>query len=500
MQIQAWPLNCCLLSVSLVLACGGGGGSTASDTASGTGTNPTIDPTPATVPTTSVGSNEESADTTAGSMSNSQGESTSTPTTAGPTTVDPSTSSTTSPVDTDAQTTTSPPPGTTTTGDDTTTSDDGTTGPVVCNPGDTQGMGMVDKSYVWIPSQDLSDVAKVNTQTLIEEARYKTGAGGDSPSRTAVSADGRFVVVNGRQSGRSTMFAANKEDCIDSNGNGMIDTSQNSGDVRPWMTDECMRWTITWPFAGNFQDGPRGVTWTPGTFDENLCKYVNPKVWLGYQAVGGVAHFVRIDGESGTVEETLMLPGWQGQGYAPYGAALDPEFRPWWGGLRGEYVRADTDQNPITLTQFFPPGEVQTYGFTVDRDGDPWSAGCVGAVTHFNPDTNTWTPVPGTNQGCLRGIAADENYVWAASNGPCGIYQVDRINKTLVQFHVPNPCSTAIGVSIDLEKFVWLIDQEGWAWKIDPDNVPAMQQVMVPGSHYVYSDMTGGQVLSILPQ
>ena len=50
------------------------------------------------------------------------------------------------------------------------------------------------------------------------------------------------------------------------------------------------------------------------------------------------------------------------------------------------------------------------------------------------------------------------------------------------------------------EKFVWLVDQEGWAWKIDPENVPAMQQVMVPGSHYVYSDMTGGQLLSVVPQ
>jgi hypothetical protein len=111
----------------------------------------------------------------------------------------------------------------------------------------------------------------------------------------------------------------------------------------------------------------------------------------------------------------------------------------------------------------------------------------------------TYTAIAGT-QACLRGIAADENYVWAASNGPCGLYQIDRKTNTLVKFHNPNPCSTAIGVSIDAEKFVWLVDQEGWAWKIDPENVPAMQQVMVTGSHYVYSDMTGGQLNSVLPQ
>ena len=59
---------------------------------------------------------------------------------------------------------------------------------------------------------------------------------------------------------------------------------------------------------------------------------------------------------------------------------------------------------------------------------------------------------------------------------------------------------TAIGVSIDAEKFVWLIDQEGWAWKIDPENVGAMKMMPVAGSHYVYSDMSGGQILSVLPQ
>jgi hypothetical protein len=438
-------------------------------------------------------------------MSESQGSSGTEPTTT-PTTLSTSTgptdptAETTATSTTSASDTTGPDPSTSSS---TTSTGDESTGPVVCNPGDTMGMGMVDKSFIWIPSQDQNDVAKVNTQTLVEVARYRVGPGNENPSRTAVSADGRFVVVNGRESGRSTMFAANVEDCVDANNNGMIDTSQGPNDVRPWGADECVRWTTVWPTAGGFTNGPRGVTWTPGTFDMNLCKYVNPKVWIGYNSANpaGGAHFVRVDGETGVLEETVVVPGWNGQGYSPYGGALDPEFRPWFGGLRGEFLRINSDQNPATVDRWTPDFSVQTYGFTVDKDGDPWFAGCAGPITHFNPDTQTYTAVPGTNTGnCYRGIAADDNYVWAASNGGCGLMQVDRVTKTMVQFHVPQPCSTAIGVSIDLEKFVWLVDQEGWAWKIDPDNVPAMQQVMVPGSHYVYSDMTGGQVLSILPQ
>ncbi|MDC0673069.1 lyase [Nannocystis radixulma] len=496
--MQKTSIGKCWLALPLAVglaACGDSGSANSTGTAGMTQStdDPTVGTTVSTVPTTTATATDPDTQ-----GSDSIGETTTTSTTSPTTTISP-TSTSTGP---DPSTTTTTTATTTTTTDGTTT--DGTTGtsttgnPVMCEPGDGMGMGPIEKSFIWIPSQDLSDVAKVNTQTLVEVARYRTGPGGNSPSRTAVSADGRFVVVNNRETGNSSMFAANLEDCVDKNGNGMIDTSQNKNDVRPWMADECLRWHIQWPFAGGFSNGPRGVTWTPGTWDYDLCKYVNPKVWLGYNAPGGAAHFVRVDGETGTVEETINVPNWNGQGYAPYGGALDPEFRPWFGGLRGEFLRINTDQNPITVTRWTAPFNIQSYGFTVDGDGNPWFAGCSGPVSTFDADTEQYTSVPGTN-ACYRGITADKDHVWVASNGPCALTQIDRATKTLVANHNTNPCSTAIGLSVDAEDFVWLVDQEGWAWKIDPDNVAGMQQVQVPGSHYVYSDMTGGQLLSILP-
>jgi hypothetical protein len=477
-----------------VSACGDSPSTTATDSGATTVTTLTAtDPSTgaATVPTTSGVSATGTVTDSAGSESNSATMATTDPTSATGTTA-VGTGSTGEPGSTTAVAST--------TSASSTGNADSTTGPPpVCEPGDMMGGGMVDKSFIWVPSSDSSDVAKINTQTLQELARYRVGAGGDSPSRTAVSADGRMVVVNSRETGHSVMIAANVEDCVDKNGNGMIDTSQNKDDLRPWLEDECLRWNIQWPYAGSFQDGPRGVTWTPGTWSYDECKYINPKVWIGYQAAGGEGHFARVDGETGTVEETLVAPAWNGQGYAPYGAALDPQFRPWFGGLRGEFLRVDTDQNPITLSRFTPPGNTQSYGFTVDPDGHPWFAGCYGSVSTYDPVAMTYTEILG-QQACFRGIAADENYVWAAANGPCGLLQIDRKTNTMVKFHVTNPCSTAIGVSIDAEKFVWLIDQEGWGWKIDPMNVDAMQMIPIAGSHYVYSDMTGGQLQSILPQ
>ena len=375
-----------------------------------------------------------------------------------------------------------------------------------CKPGDEMMMGMVEKSYIWIPSQNLGDVSKVDTLTMTELARYRTGpnGSGESGSRTAVSADGRFVVVNGRSSGRTTMIAANLEDCVDKNNDGIIQTSQNKNDLLAWGADECVIWSLVHPeWGGSHANGPRGVTWTVGTWndDPNVCAWEDPKIWLGYMTkTSGLAHIVRMDGISGVVEETIPVANWVGQlPYAPYGGALDPKQRPWFGALRGEIIRVNADQNPITVDRFTPPSWVQSYGFTVDMDGNPWMAGCSGPVTTFDVQSQQWIKIEGT-QACHRGIAVDQDmHVWVASNGPCGLVEIDGITRTLIAKHTLPQCSTAIGPSVDVENNVWLVDQGGWAWKITDKNVPAAKKVDVAGSHYVYSDMTGGQVRGVVP-
>jgi hypothetical protein len=360
--------------------------------------------------------------------------------------------------------------------------------------------GIADESFIWIPGTSDGTVAKIDTRTLVEVGRYAIGpaGGSESASRTAVSGDGRFVVVNSRGTGRSTAVAANVADCVDTNNNGMIDTSLNSGDIRPWGSDECVVWTNVHPtWGGSAQQGPRGITWTIGDWNEATCSFINQKVWLGFLSGGGEGHLVRFDGATGTQEELLAVPGWNGSGYAPYGGALDPDDRPWFTGLRGELVRVNSDQNPATVTRFNQPGNIQTYGMTVDPNGNPWMAGCSGPVSTYDVGSNQWFSVPGT-AACHRGMAIDHDFhVWVASNGPCELVEIDGATRTLIQKHQLAQCSTPIGVSVDVDGYVWLVDQLGWAWKIDPANVGAMQQIPVSGNHYVYSDMTGGQLKSV---
>ena len=505
-------------SIGLVLAlgaCGDSGNtsdtSASASTSASTGASNSTDPTSTTVPTTS------GASETATGGQTTTGNSASGTTSGGESSTGPGTSATSSSTDPTATTggssgqisASGTTTGDTTTGGDTTgvgeTTSTSTTGQP-CEPGDTNGMGDVEKSYLWVANTDEGSVSKVNTLSLIEEARYRTGPGGfnESPSRTAVSLDGRFVIVNNRMSGSTAMIAANIEDCIDKNGNGTIETSKNKSDLLAFQTDECLRWQVQHPYKGDIGSGPRGVTWTPGIFNQDTCAFESPKVWIGYLPVGnGIAHMVRLDGVTGTLEETVVIPNWlQGDTFwGPYGAALDKDKNVWFTGLRGELFRLNTAQNPTTVDRWTPPPATQSYGMTVDPEGDPWHGGCSGPVTTFDPDTNTFTAIAGTN-ACHRGLAADhDGNVWVASNGPCGVVQIDYKTNTLIKFHQLNPCSTPVGVSVDLEGYVWLVDEAGWAWKIDPNDVPAMKKVDIIGDHYTYSDMTGGQLKSvILPQ
>ena len=170
-------------------------------------------------------------------------------------------------------------------------------------------------------------------------------------------------------------------------------------------------------------------------------------------------------------------------------------------GLRGALYRVNASADPATSGRWIPENDYQIYGMTVDPDGDPWFGPNCGDIMTFDAATEKFIAVAGTN-ACHRGLAADKNgSVWVADNSECGVWQVDHKTNTLIKFHKLNPCSTPVGVSVDLEGFVWVVDEAGWAWKIDPKNVPAMKKLDIIGDHYTYSDMTGGQLKSVtLPQ
>jgi len=449
----------------------GTAGQSGSTTAPGTTTATTATPT-----TGDDGTG--TANTSDGSNSNSatQGGTTSEPTTSltgggtGTTSPDPATGSTTD------------EPGTT----------DGTTGAI--DPCGGQ-MGAFDFSYLWVANTTQGSVSKINTMTLTEEARYYAHAdpANASTSRTSVNIDGRFVVVTNRAGYSATKIAATKDDCVDKNGDGMIQTSQNKDDLLPWGTDECVLWsTLVNPISFGYNGGPRGTAWAPGEFNKDTCKYENQKVWVGWMDAPGHAIIGRFDGDTGVQDATIPLDNWTSQ-ISPYGAAADGFNYIWTINVYQELVRIDA--TTLEVKRYPAPG-INFYGMTVDAKGNPWFGPYNNSpVAMFDAKTETFVQIPGSNEN-HRGVAVDgDGMVWVASNAGgthgCGMNQIDSNTMTVVQFHTFEQCSNPVGISIDVDGFVWMVDYGGWAYRIDPDTYQK-QQVIIPGDHYTYSDMTGG--------
>ena len=495
-RTPAWWIACAAL-----LACGDStspseSGASAWGTGHGATTGATAMTGDAGTDSDSRGSDSHGSDSDGGSTATDATEPTGTQTSdASTTSVDP----------TDGSTTGDPTTTSTTTSPATDTAESDTTGEPLCEPGDGPGVGRIEKSYLWVANSDQGSVSKVDTQTLLELARYRTGpeGPGEDPSRTAVSGDGRFVVINSRRTGRVTMVAANVEDCVDQDNDGLISTSQSPAELLPWSgdawLDECVLWSRKLPILGTLGSGPRAVTWTLGTWNQERCAWEDPDVWIGYlPARPELAHMARLDGKTGAIEETVIIDDWLvgWSYYGPYGAALDGDQDVWMTGLRGELVRIHAEDSAID--RWLPPGNLQFYGMTVDPEGRPWMAGCTGPVSTFDRETETFHVVPDTSS-CFRGVGADTiGHVWVADNGACGVLQVDAETREVVAHHPLLPCETPIGVSVDSEGYVWVVDEWIGAWKIDPTNPASKQLVEIDNQHYTYSDMTGGQIANII--
>ncbi|MCB9704904.1 MAG: lyase [Myxococcales bacterium] len=382
---------------------------------------------------------------------------------------------------------------------DTTDPTDGSTGGDACMGTE----GVFDFSYLWVANTSQGSISKIATATMLEEGRYivDPNPGAASSSRTAVSLDGRFVVVANRGTGTITKVAANVDDCVDKNNDGVITTSQNKDDILPYGQDECVIWTTAVsPMPPAYVGGPRGLAWEAGTFNEQSCKYENPNVWVGWHTNNQIAYMGRFDGATGVQLDTVEIKDWS-PSHAPYGAAMDGFGNLWFSGVfTGDIFRIDTAT--LELQRWYGGPTLQPYGNTVDVDGNFWLAGYGGPVSYFNPQDETFNPIEGTN-GRHRGIAVDgKKRVWAATNVGgalygCGLVQIDGATKTFVKFHTFPQCSTPVGVSVDAEGFIWVVDYAGWAWKINGDTLE-MQQVLIAGDHYTYSDMTGGGLKGVI--
>ncbi len=360
-------------------------------------------------------------------------------------------------------------------------------------------------SYIWIANTDDGSVAKINTITMEEEARYRTMAaqpvGETGPSRTSVNLGGDAVAVANRGGGLTKIRAV---DCnAGNNGQPGLQTSTGPADVLPFLEDDCVEWHTPFPY-----DTQRPVAWAPGVLDQRACTYSEEKVWTAGCSVASGDPWVTvnyIDGDTGVVEEMIEIVGFECSSLSPYGGAVNAAGDFWFTNLvPGNDRLGFVDRATFEFEVITPP--ITPYGMTVDHEGRPWLAQWVGAqnasAARYTPATGQWDLANNHVANVMSGIQEDAdgrmwmNY-WTYDGGMSGGLTYIDVETMEVGPAFEIAATERRGISIDLEGNVWSTARyDNTAYRFDPDTLQVDSYAGLIGP-YTYSDMTGWGLQSV---
>ena len=371
--------------------------------------------------------------------------------------------------------------------------DDGSSGVKIDKDGnvvlDSKGFGGTLSPIIWVANSAEGTVSKIDTRTMAEIGRYLTHPGGKGdPSRTTVGLNGDIVVANRSASDASRAsavhIAGDKSQCIDRNGNGKIDTSENSSPM-PWAEgqpnspgDECILW-FTKLTPGSL---PRAAGFNAGLGETDTVVYVG---------LYGTRELVRLNAKTGAIMKTInVTPA------MPYGLVLDKNGDVWVRGAEGSLAVVQVSKGDQVKVYNGAMAPQCPYGIAADAAGRIYTAGgsCVG---RFDPVTETWEKLDLQGQGMQsgRGLAVDNKTgIWIADTYT-GMYHVDGSGAKMVyKGKTANVSGNNVGAAIDFDNNPWVISQaNSAAYKVNPANY-STTKASVGSGPYTYSDMTGYQL------
>lgn len=367
--------------------------------------------------------------------------------------------------------------------------------------GPTGGVGGCgcDLTYIWVANATEGTVSKINTRTLVEEGRYLTREDGNgNPSRTSVNLAGDVAVAN--RHGGLVKFYAETEDCVDANGDGMIQTSTGKDDVLPWAQEECRAWYLDFPTTNQ-----RPVAWTGGTAGPDACDDTDANVWTvtsevpglfpGMGGAGGVIAYL-VDGNAGAILESVTVPDFPGGSFGAYGGAVDAAGNLWFtslgfpGGMLGR-----VDGDTLTSQVWTVPQGIAPYGITVDHLGRVWLSSNLGSIAgRYDPVADTWATVEGFGGGA--GLAeGPDGMMWISAGNQ--VIGVDL--ETLAVGPTWQSDESLKGLGFDVDGFLWAVtwkdpdvpESQAIAYKLDTSTMQVNDFYLGLTDPYTYSDMTG---------
>ena len=344
-------------------------------------------------------------------------------------------------------------------------------------------------SVLWIPnSYTGNSISKIDIKDGTEKGRYSTVPAGiyGNPSRVAVDSKGNVWVGNRGTRTLVKIGLSEADECIDRNGNGVIDTSEDSdkdGIITPYETypfgdDECLLANVFLGGSdyGNFDaEGVRAV-----------CTDKQDNVYAGLFGERKL-FYVSKDGD--------VLKEWSSI-VQPYGCFVDDKGIVW-------ISSAADPVNSHKLERFDPSTEnfqVFDIGHTVYGIAPCFNEDCLVIngwgdmkLTKLNTTTNQIIfdlDKPELLEG--RGLTMDENNdIYAVSSAKNLIVKYDKDGNEIVRAAT---CGKPTGVGIDAFGKIWTTCIESVA---SPSAIKRFTKNLVPeiksvfgSAHYVYNFFT----------
>ena len=353
--------------------------------------------------------------------------------------------------------------------------------------------------FLWVAVSSKGTIVKINTTTGQVIGEYFTSPSGQpkDPSRTTVDLNGNVWATN--RAGNSVVHIGLVENgqCVDRNGNGLIETSTGFNDIKAWTNaggantnggvstaaDECI---IHYTKVNSF-----------GTRHVSVNK--DNDIW-----VSGTTgrRFDLVDGITGQIKRAEPTVGFGG-----YGGLIDPNGVIWSSNpmLRWNTALPLTGPNGGNWRGF----NHASYGLCIDSHGNVWNTSFNGGgIRKFAPDG---TLLGTFNQGnaLAQGCVVDKNdHVWVAHSLDRSTVGHLKNDGSLVG--VITVGSGPTGVAVDGAGKIWATNHNSrTVSRIDPNLGPLgpdgvtrvgavdFTTINMGGSLYNYSDMTGSTLSGI---
>ncbi len=264
------------------------------------------------------------------------------------------------------------------------------------------------RSYLWVPSWAQAFVAKLDSVTGEEVARYWFGPNENtddpyhmsvSPTAGAViSTQGTYLNCSGGGFGfggggecgmRLTRIAY--PPCPDTNGDGVVTTSDGRGDLLDWEEDDCMVWSLEYPEVDY-----GAVAWETRIELDGASNYI----WIGDPMRNRVLEADENGDLTGREVDTgLLKPA--GMEFTQDGTLYVADE---WS--QSNVARIDTED---AEAEVFDNGQGQKHTcMAVDIYGEVWIPNDLGLAV-FHPEDNTYTDVGVDSYGIA---ADDEGRIW----------------------------------------------------------------------------------------